>query len=245
MVKLEMSPRLGRKIRREGWSELGIPTWTLAAEAIQAGHTKEGLNLVEHARNEVDYVHRVMLRSKSLLLDYIAERWGEEEVGRAWMALSAGMSHLRTSHSSESIDEAVQIDAQAQRGHFCGRSELGDLSVVEETDRYVVTMDPCGTGGGLRRAGVFGATKKAYPWSWGKTGVNYHCVHCCIFWEITAIEARGYPTRVHENVDQPQAPCIHYYYKSPELIPEHYFTRVGKKKDPSRFPNSKRQRPVG
>lgn len=147
MAKLETSRRFWLKIRSEDWSNLGVLTWTLAAKAIQSGDVDEGLGLIEHARNEMDYVHRLVLRSKSQILDYIARKWGEEEVGRVWMALSQGMAHLLTSHSPESIEEAVRINAQVQRGHLCDSSELGNLAVVEEADRYAVTLDPCGTAG--------------------------------------------------------------------------------------------------
>jgi len=27
--------------------------------------------------------------------------------------------------------------------------------------------------------------------------------------------------------EKPEDPCIHYYYKKPELIPKEYFTRIG------------------
>jgi hypothetical protein len=49
-------------------------------------------------------------------------------------------------------------------------------------------------------------------------------------WEILPIEMRGYPIRVNIIGDKPSDPCIHYYYKKPELIPEQYFTRIGQSK---------------
>jgi hypothetical protein len=109
-------------------------------------------------------------------------------------------------------------------------------------------FNPCGSGGRMRRIGevdktpprtgkVFnlGVTKKAYPWSWGKVGVPYYCIHCCVFHEILPIEWRGYPIKITEYSDDPMAPCYWYFYKDPALIPDHYFTRIGKKKDPSKF----------
>jgi hypothetical protein len=72
-----------------------------------------------------------------------------------------------------------------------------------------------------------GTTKKPYPWSWNKSGIPYYCCHCCVYFEIIPIELVGYPIRVHEISDDPYAPCIHYYYKKPELIPEKYYKRIG------------------
>ena len=61
-------------------------------------------------------------------------------------------------------------------------------------------MDPCGSGGRMRRGDAidgtpsrfgppsgFGVTSKAYPWSWGKEGVPYDCLHCANM-EILSIE---------------------------------------------------------
>ena len=87
----------------------------------------------------------------------------------------------------------------------------------------------------MRRTVEAGTSKKAYPWTWGKVGIPYYCAHCCLELEILPIELRGYPLAVTEISEKPEDPCIHLLYKSPELIPEKYFTRVGKKKDVSKF----------
>jgi hypothetical protein len=52
---------------------------------------------------------------------------------------------------------------------------------------------------------------------------------------MTGIELRGYPVRITLVGDKPEDPCVHLFYKKPELIPEEYFTRIGMKKDPSKF----------
>jgi len=69
----------------------------------------------------------------------------------------------------------------------------------------------------------------AYPWSWGRKGVPYYCCHCYLMHDIIPIEIRGSPCEslIRENGKDP---CIYYYYKKPELIPEEFFTRIGVKK---------------
>lgn len=240
MVKLEMSPHLGRKIRREGWKELGMPSWTAAEQLIRDGKIKEGLELFEYARFSTNARRNNLCRLFDTALKYIGDNMGDEHIERFWMNLEKELPNFRRNLTAGTVEEAVQIDADIQHGHHCGPTGLGDLTIVEEPDRYVVTLDPCGSGGRVIRDGIGGVTKKAYPWSWGKAGVPYHCCHCAVLWEITPIEERGYPLKIHENVGKVNEPCIHLYYKSPELIPEHYFTRVGKKRDPSRFPGSKK-----
>ena len=135
-----------------------------------------------------------------------------------------------------SPEEMVALWAELQRAHCAGPDRLGEFSVVEETDRFILTFDPCGSGGRLRKMGKAGGlTSKNYPWSWGRAGVPYYCSHCCVFFELMPIETLGYPIRIHENVDRPEMPCVQIVYKAPELVPEHYFARIGAKRDPSRF----------
>ena len=110
------------------------------------------------------------------------------------------------------------------------RDPYSNITITEEPDRYVVKLDPCRSGGRLRRTKSVGTTKKAYPWSWSRSGVCYYCCHDCLLMEIIPIELRGYPIAVFEYSDNPQDPCVQFYYKRPELIPEEYFTRVGKTK---------------
>ncbi len=233
-VKLQHSKHLGRKIRWDDWDAIGIPTWTLAEEAIRDGRIEEGLELFYNARFGLNFVRYEFVKLFVAGLNYLVDKQGEQEVEKFWRALGKNLP-LRRELTPEMVLESVKVDAEVQRSHLCGPSGLGDLTVVEEKDRYVVTADPCGTGGRARKDRLANVTKKAYPWSWGKAGVPYHCCHCSVWWEMMAIEDRGFPLKIHENVDNLDGPCIHLYYKSPELIPDKYFERLGKKKDPSKF----------
>lgn len=105
---------------------------------------------------------------------------------------------------------------------------------------YLTMMrcDPCGSGGRLRRTKNIGITKKAYPWSWGKSGIPYYCTHCCLAWEIIPTELWGYPIRINLVTDRPEDPCVHLFYKKPELIPEEYFDRLGMTKKIRSLPDN-------
>ncbi len=132
-------------------------------------------------------------------------------------------------------EELVVVIAEEFRAHFSGPGREGAIWVIEEADRYRIVLDPCGSGGRMRKTELFGVTKKTYPWSWNKSGVPYYCIHCAVMWEIIPIELRGYPIRINLCPDRSEDPCVHLFYKRPQLIPEEYFTRVGKIKDISKF----------
>lgn len=222
MIRLEKSEALGRKIRQDDPAELAIPTWTLVREAIQSGRSDAALDFLEYGCAIDKALSDGLVAFIDELLTHLATL-GEEEVYKFirkryyprvqdWLARTPG------------VEESLQREVENQRGHY------GNVKVTEETDRYVVRCDPCGTGGRLRRVKNVEVTKKAYPWSWGKAGIPYYCTHCSVMWEIIPIELRGYPIAIFLPGDKPEDPCLHLYYKKPELIPEEYFTMVGKTK---------------
>src|SRR3546814_14517815 len=117
-------------------------------------------------------------------------------------------------------DKYLEGAVELQRGHF------GHSSVSEETDRFVVTCSPCGSGGQLRRTKKVERVEQAQDWTWGKEEVPYYCTHCALMWEILPTEKRGYPIRINLPPEKDDDPCVHLYYKNPKDIPEEYFTRL-------------------
>jgi len=223
MIRLEKSQVLGRIIRQDDATELGIPTWELVREAVRAGNIDEALKFIDYGYREVKMMHDSMCSFVDDAFTYLANNFGEEEVykvvrKRYEPVISRWLS------DTPGVEESLQRGIEFQRGHG------GTSTVTEEADRYVVRCDPCGSGGQLRRTKEVGTVKKAYPWTWGKSGIPIYCVHCPVMWEILPTEIRGYPIRINLCGDKPGEPCIHYYYKKPELIPEEYFTRIGKTK---------------
>ncbi len=137
------------------------------------------------------------------------------------------------------VADQVCLSAEILRSHRGGPRQDGALEIIEEEDRISIKMDPCGSGGRMRRGDPvdgspsrigkpynFGATRQAYPWSWNKTGVPYYCLHCAVN-EILPIEWGGHPLWVTGYSDDHQAPCYWHFYKQPDLIPEIYYTRLG------------------
>lgn len=242
MAKLQESRKYGRKIRADDWPQLGTPTWPLAEQALREGKVEEGLELVDVARFEDNFprmgFHAIMMRTQN----FIADNWGEEQIATLWRFLGKDLFVRSTLVGEQEVQEQIRTISVVHRGvhsgsgdglHF-GPGRFGGFSVVEEPERYVMTLEPCGTGGRHAKMGILKSTKKAYPWSWGKVGIPYNCCHCCLWWEIMAIEEYGYPIRVYDPDSLPDR-CVSFFYKKPELVPEKYYTRLGKKRDPSRF----------
>jgi hypothetical protein len=222
MVRLEKGIGLGRVIRRDDIGELALPTWTLIRESIRAGKLDEALALLDYCYSETKTLHDGLVSFVDYLLTRLAE-FGEEEIYKAlWKRYDPVVRRWLsdTPGQKESLERCIEF----QRGHG------GNCSITEESDRYVVVCDPCGSGGQLWRTKDIALLKTARFWTWGKTNIPHYCVHCCVMWEILPIELRGYPIRINLIGDKPEDPCIHLYYKQPESIPEEYFTRIEKSK---------------
>lgn len=222
MIRLKYSEALQRKIRQDDPLELAIPTWNLVSKAIKETKAKEALDLLEYCQEENLRNNDSLTSFTDMLLTYIAG-FGEEEVLKILRQRYHPFT-IKFLSAVHNVEETLQMCTEGQRSHH------GEFTITEEPDRYVARYDPCGTGGRLRRTRPVGTTKKAYPWSWGRVGVPYYCCHCCLIWEILATEIRGYPIRITLSGEKPEDPCIHLFYKKPELIPEEYFTRVGTRK---------------
>jgi hypothetical protein len=219
MIRLEKSEFLKRKIRKDDAADLAISNFDIVSRAITAGKADEARDFLDYARFESQANNDSFAAFAESLLTYIANHLGEEEVFKVLKPRYEARLRelLATTHS---LEELLHRCIERQRGHH------SVFEIREEKDRYVVTYDPCGSGGRLRRTKNVGLTQKAYPWSWGKAGVPYYCTHCCVQYEITGVEVQGYPVRITLVGDRPEDPCVHLYYKKPELIPEEYLQHL-------------------
>lgn len=177
-----------------------------AAKAGDLQKMSEQIELHREAQRNLAPVRTLWINDA---LDSIAERLGEEEVLNFWKRW--------LSHGFNKFDS---LGAKGQLQRLTGaHNSLGSVvkSVEEKEDRYVLTLDPCGSGGTMRRKGMLepgkGVTKKGYPWSWGKTGIPYYCVHCAIGGEIIPRERKGKAWYIMDFSEDPNGPCVYNFLK--------------------------------
>ena len=241
MINLSHMKKLGRFIRRDDWPTLGQATPKLIAKAIDEKDYDTARALAEYIVPEGKGLHDLFCDWIWDMLSKTGELHGEEAVYRLCRATQETWMMKRTWKAlmKMSVEDRVYLNAEVMRSHLCGPSQDGEIEIIEEKDRISIKMDPCGSGGRMRRGDPvngtgprmnppysFGCTKKAYPWSWGKQNVPYYCIHCAIN-EILPIEWGGYPLWVTGyNADESES-CYWHFYRRPELIPNSYFTRLG------------------
>jgi len=244
MLKFEKWDLIKRKIRQDDVEDLGIPTGDVICREIDAGNCELAKELTQYIVPEGKGLHDLYCDWCYDMFDKVAKKYGEDDLHELLRATQSTWMMYRTWKGMQRMTpfERLSINAEVFRAHRCGPRQQGELSISEEDDRYILQVDPCGSGGRMRRGDVvdgtpsrlakpynFGVTSKPYWWSWSQANVPYYCLHCAMC-EILMIEWGGWPMHVTAYDPDPDKPCAWIFYKSPELIPEEYWTRLGFKK---------------
>ena len=239
MLRLEHFAPFARALRQDDPEELGIPTLRLLSAALAAGRIDEAERLAGYALVEAKGLHDVYNDWIWDLLTQVARRSGEDEMAavlrgsqETWMIRRTWRALLKLP-----VLARVQLTAETLRAHLGGPDSDGEITVSDEGEYWRIVMDPCGSGGRMRRGPHsrlappygFGRTQQAHPWSWGRTEVPYYCCHCA-FNELLPMEWGGHPLWVTDYDPDAARPCMVRFYKRAEDIPEHYYTRVGRSK---------------
>jgi hypothetical protein len=244
MLRLVDLARLGRAVRQEDVDDLGVPTQDQLVQAIDEGRLDDAKRLAGYMVTEGKSLHDLFCDWVWDMQTQIAKRWGEDAVGdvlrssqETWMLRRSWKGFL-----GMTVPERVAVTAEIMRAHHGGPKQDGALGITEDEHRFSIRMDPCGSGGRMRRGDpvdgtpsrlgapyTFGVTQQPHDWSWGRTGVPYYCTHCAMN-EILPMEWGGHPLWVTDFEPDASKPCHWHFYKTADAIPEAYYTRVGRTK---------------
>jgi hypothetical protein len=241
MLKLVDLAKLGRKVRQDDWDDLGAATSEKIVEAIDDGRLNEAKELARYIIPEGKALHDLMCDWVWDLLSQVAKRHGEQDMYESLRDSQSGWMLRRTWRGflQLPVEERVQLTAEIMRSHRCGPNQDGGIDVIEDDEKYSIRMDPCGSGGRMRRGDPvdgtgsrleapynFGVTQEAHDWSWSKKGVPYYCIHCAVN-EAMPMEWGGHPLWVTGYDADAAKPCYWHFYKRADDIPEDYYTRQG------------------
>jgi len=213
------------------------PTMDRAIAAIEAGDSELALELCKGMRHEWRFLHDLMAESMLGLVTYIQQQQGDDGVAAAWEeTLKRGWQRDTGKILERDRRDVVEALAATWRAHSTsGKGENpGAFTVSEDEEKFTFAMNPCGSGQRLWRNGAYeggqpyGVTEKAHDWSYGREGFPLYCTHCAFMNELLPIRWYGlplYPSRPPEDYDHD--PCVWYWYKRAEDIPEEYWRRYG------------------
>lgn len=213
----------------------------------------ESIKKVDVLREKWRSIHDRQADIISGLMTVISRRFGEEQIHVLYRDYLVPMHfnwrykqfNPRVTSWEKTLPMNLYLSIESMRGHLCGPKRQGDVEFEEEGDRWVISFDPCGsgqrgmrgetaegTGSRMEAPYYFAVTQEEHDWAWNLKGICHYCVHCCEILEKKPVQEFGYPVRV---VDPPQYPnadakCRWYIYKDPDKVPEKYYKRIGEKK---------------
>jgi hypothetical protein len=213
-----------------------------ASAALARGDSAEFEAALDEYREAALTLHDAQADWAWGLLSILRDGLGEERMDDVFRVTQGQWVSERYAALGEMTpQESLELTIEGMRGHFTGPGRAGRIDVADEDDRWVLSFDPCGSGGRMRRADPergqtprteapfsFAVTEDAHDWSWGRKGVCLYCAHCAVVNEIIPIETLGAPMRMTENPESPDDQCRWTIYKSPELVPDWVYERVGK-----------------
>ncbi|GAA3561532.1 hypothetical protein GCM10022222_51670 [Amycolatopsis ultiminotia] len=218
-------------------AQMSRPTMDRAIEAIDRGDLEEARALCSEMRHEWRFLHDLMAEQLLGLVTFIQERFGEEYVADAWtLSMERGWRKDVAKIQQADRREIVKSLAATWRAHSTSGvgSHPGAFTITEDEEKFTFTMNPCGSGQRLWRRGryqgpnAFGVTRQAHDWSYGREGFPLYCTHCTFMNESLPIRWYGaplYPSDPPDDFDHD--PCVWYWYKNPDDIPERHWTRYG------------------
>lgn len=194
-------------------------------EAVEAGDKDAAIASAKTAWEEWQYMHDLMALGYMLFCDFIDGELGPDGVRRAWNYLGDSAMKGQTALDHESLVQAMAV------GH---RAHGSDFYVEEDDEKTVFVIKECGTGGMLRKTGMYDNTdrtpimgktsKEPYPWTFGQKGVAYYCAHCSIWfdnnnmpedWGAPDIFAHEYGEQYDDDGNPTGKVCKHIFYKKP------------------------------
>jgi len=227
------------------------PTLTILKKTIDAGKKEEALKLVDQFHMEQGGMEGGGRPTWVWAwVDLIVENYGYNELYHAlrWIYSPynpppAPDEPRPTKATIPSAEERARKAALWGRSSRSGPNADCSVRIIDEPDRIVMEMNPCGlVGRSLTRIDAeigplteppfnLGVTKVAHPVAWGKVGIPHFCAHCCVHIEMAALARTGYLTEIVERPENATDPnCRWFLYKDLDDIPEKYYTRIGTRK---------------
>lgn len=115
---------------------------------------------------------------------------------------------------------------------FLLKQHMGQVSVREDDEKYVLVQSPCGSGGRLRTSGAYEGpdalpvVRSRGPLAFGGPEAPVYCSHCPVWNASAPLRWYGRPHWVYEDPARPDGGCTVLVYKRPADVPADFVRRV-------------------
>lgn len=238
-----------RIFTKEKLEELNKDFMGLAMEALESGDIEKAKYWIRRQDENKDSLHDLYLHWVTALMDWVYKRDGEDAAVEAvrdtvnrcvtpWATLKNQLVE------QGGIGAFIEVLVDGFRMH----SMYPGLTIEEDDEKFIFTMQPCGSGGRLIDGGFYegpfgyAKLKKAGPHTWGETDLPIYCSHCPWAQEIFPVLMYGDGAQLWIQTTpfpkKPGDPCVQYIYKDPKYIPDHFYERIGMPREPKALPPS-------
>lgn len=212
--------------------EFGIQQQKLSDDimrAIAENRSDDAIRLLDQKTEQFRPFHDRYVEFFALLKSETLKQFGPEKL----LELLRGMGEQLRPVMFDGW-AGMEVPERLQAMVFTMHSHLGRLSVEEDSERFTIVNDACGSGGRLLREGWYdrpdGLSRLAEPHAMTmcRSDFQSYCTHCPTWLGAMAIEFYGFPLWV---VDPPRVPsdvCRIHIYKDPDRIPKDYLHSIGK-----------------
>jgi len=238
-----------RLFTKEKLDEFSKDFMGLAMEALENGDIEKAKHWIRKQDENKDALHDLNLHWVTAFMDWIYRQYGEEAAVRAirdtvnrCITPSATLKHVVVEKGGIGAFVEMLVDGFRMHSMYPG------LTIEEDDEKFIFTMQPCGSGGRLIDGGFYegplgyAKLKNAGYHTWGETDLPIYCAHCPWAQEILPIAMYGDGAQLWIQSSpfpkKPGDPCIQYIYKDPKDIPDHFYERIGMSRKPKSLPLS-------
>ena len=242
-----MDSTVSRIFSKDKLAEFSKDFMGLAMEALEEGDIEKAKHWIRRQDQTKDMLHDLYLHWVTALLDRIYRRWGEDEAVeslretvRQWVVPFARLKAQLLEKGGVAAYMEFLIDALRQHSMY------PNLTVEEDDEKFILTMQPCGSGGRLIDSGAYegplgyAKLKKPGAHTWGETDLPIYCAHCPWAQEIFPVSevGEGMQLWIHASPfpKKPGDPCVQYVYKDPKHVPDRFYERIGASRIPRELP---------
>ena len=202
-------------------------------EAVDAGDTEKAKQIAKRMYNEFLSMHDLYRNWTTAMLSEIGKRFGDQaleeimtEGVKAWWLPNLE----KMAQGSPTMAQRIKMFVAGLRGH------LQPMNIVEDEEKVVIQMQPCGSGGRLVLEGkyegpnAFLTVEKPQRMTYNRANFPVYCAHEPPM-ELVDIEKNGAPFVVVEPAAVlGKQHCSFIIYKDKSKVPEKYYERLGLKK---------------
>lgn len=227
-----MSEQSNRIFTDEELAEMNKSTYDKLLDAIREGRKDDAEELLELLYAQFTKLHDGYGVWVAGLQTYIYDHMGIDALEEAEIfAHKAEDRALSFMPSGSTYRDFVQGFVKDLQGHV-----HQNMSVSEDDEKIVISVDPCGSGGRMIERGFYepeiglATIEEPHRITGMAKDFPIYCVHCPVMGAMRARDGGKPLSIVHPKFEPQTGHCEYHLYKNLDDVPEFYYEKLGLEK---------------